>query len=160
VTNGGFSGGKEQGVAMMEQINDEIFVGPPATRAELIHRKIKYVIDVSGISRHGHGYKCDCVYPIADGGRSNDPEQFLKIMYAIDKALKAGKKPILIQCHGGVSRSPAIAALYMYHASKFKTFDDAIGYVRTRSKAFVPNLELIDFIKREVCSEIDRDNKS
>ncbi len=68
----------------------------------------------------------------------------------MDKQIKAKNTPILVMCRGGISRSPTIAALYLFYSHKFKTFDDALEYVGKKSSMIQINYDLVDFIKKEV----------
>lgn len=88
--------------------------------------------------------------PTDPDGVGNTPEQLINILEAIDKDIKEKGTPIFIQCHAGMSRSPIIAALYLFYNGTFSSFDDALEYVKEKNKIAQPNLDLIDFIKRNV----------
>jgi hypothetical protein len=131
----------------MEKITDGIFISGKTTKADLTYNKIKYCINLSGIPID---YKVDKVYKIADDYERNDPKRFIAIVECIDKQVRAKNTPILIMCHAGMSRSPIIAALYLFYSRTFQSFDEALEYVVKKSKIARPNPDLVDFIKRKV----------
>jgi hypothetical protein len=131
----------------MEKITDEIYTSGKTTQAALAHSKIKYVIYLSDSPSD---FKADECLPIIDGYGENKPRQFIKILEAIDRQIKAKNTPILIMCKGGISRSPTIAALYLFYSHKFKSFDESLEYVSKKSSLISVNYELVDFIKKEV----------
>lgn len=131
----------------MEEITNEIYTGAKTTKEDVAYHKIKYIINVSGVPTE---YKCNDIYPIADDGVGNTPEQFINILEAIDRGIKEKGTPIFIQCHAGMSRSPVVAALYLYYNGTFRSFDDALAYVEEKNKIARLNWDLIDYIKRNV----------
>jgi len=131
----------------MEKITDWLYTGGKTTTAAIAHHKIGYVINISGIPAE---YKVDSVLKIADRGSNNDPKQFVEILKEIDKARKEEKTPIFLMCHAGVSRSPAIAALYLYYKHEFASLDEALEYITKQNRMARPNPNLVDFIKAKV----------
>ena len=131
----------------MEKITDEIFTSGKTSDSDVAHNKIKYVIYISASPLD---FKADEDHPIIDGWGKNKPKQFIEILESIDKQIKARNTPVLIMCKGGISRSPTIVALYLFYNHRFKSFDDALEYVKTKSNVAQFNLGLIDFIKKEV----------
>lgn len=131
----------------IEKITDEIFINGKTSKLEVTLKDIKYVIYLSASPLD---FKADECHPIIDGYGENKPKQFIKILESIDKQIKAKNTPILIMCKGGISRSPTIAALYLFYSHKFKNFDEALEYVSKKSSLISVNYDLVDFIKKEV----------
>ncbi len=132
----------------MERITKDIYIGGKTTGVAVKLNRIKYVVNLVGWPLP---YKNDKM-PIQDGSTTNDPAQFLRIMQAIDTAVKQRRTPVFINCAAGMSRSPVIAALYLYWSGKGKyaTFDDALGFVLSKSTVAQPNYKLIWFVKNRV----------
>lgn len=135
----------------MQQITDYLYVGGKTAQAEVAYRKIKYTINISGVPCD---YNVDATIPIADGYDNNKAEQIICILKEIDKARKEGKIPIFLMCHTGISRSPTVAALYLYYVHDFSTFDEPFGALwileKTCTQFVNPNPKLVEFIKKNV----------
>lgn len=131
----------------MERITKDLYIGGVTTREAVKYNKIKTVINLLGDTLPYRSIKM----PIKDG-RANDPKQFLKIMRAIDTAIKQRRTPVFINCAAGMSRSPVVCALYLYWSGKgrYASFDDAIEAVRSKSTVAMPNYKLIEFVKAKV----------
>ncbi len=144
----------------MYKITEEIYVGGITTAEEVKHNKIKCVIFLSNATTDYPGYN----YQIFDSS-GNDPKQFIKILEAIDKHIKAKDIPIFLNCGMGISRSPVIAALWLYHDNRFKSFDEALEFVHNRSKVTLkgveamPNPKLITFVKEKVIPLLNKTKK-
>ena len=132
---------------MITKITEELYISGKETKEAVAHSKIKYCINISGIPVE---YKVDEVLSLADSYEKNDAQKFIKVLDSIDRQVKAKKTPVLIMCHAGVSRSPTIAALYLFYNHTFQSFDEALEYVTKKSKIARPNPSLVDFIKRNV----------
>ncbi len=124
----------------LEIIPDRLYmyVGGKGGTAATSLNKIKYVVNV-----------------IADDkGRNKDKaEDFIRITESINRGVKARRR-VLLRCHGVTSRAPALAALYLFYSRVYKDYDDALQYVCSKSQAFKPNPELVDFIKNEVIPKL------
>lgn len=130
----------------MDRIEPWLYIGGKSSAVALAHNGVKYCINISGIPS-----ECaDVTLKVGDRGHNNDPQQFIVILKEIDKARKANNVPLMLMCHAGVSRSPAVAALYLFYNHEFKSFDAALDYVRQKSSLARPNPNLLDFIKQRV----------
>lgn len=130
---------------VVEQITDFLFIGGITTKAEVDRNNIKYSINTCSFPTE---YKSES-HPISNDAY-NDPKSFIEILKKIDWNVKKGNTPVFISCQMGMSRSPTIAALYLYYSKKYPSFDDALYFVMQKSKVAMPNPELVDFVKDKV----------
>jgi predicted protein tyrosine phosphatase len=138
---------------MITKITDELYISGKETKEAVAHSKIKYCINISGVPVE---YKIDEVLSLADSYERNEAQKFIKILESIDRQVRAKNTPVLVMCHAGVSRSPAIAALYLVYNRMFKSYEEALQYVCSKSNALKPNPSLVDFIKRNVIPILKR----
>lgn len=140
----------------MERITKDLYIGGITTKIAIKHNKIKYVVNLVG---EPFPYKSDKL-PIRDGV-GNEPAQFLKIMQAIDVAIKQRRTPIFINCAAGMSRSPIVCALYLYWSGngKYASFDEALQFVLSKSTVAMPNYKLIGFVKNKAIPFMDNFKK-
>ena len=135
----------------MYKITEDIYIGGITSTQEVSHNKVKCVLLLSDVPTEYPVYN----YHIFDSG-NNDPKKFIEIINAIDKHLKAGDSPIFLNCAMGISRSPIIAALWLYHSGKYSSFDEALEFVHNKSKVTLrgveamPNPKLVNFVKQKV----------
>lgn len=136
-------------VPLMTCITERFYIGPSNSMTIRSLDKIKYTINISGVPTDP---KANEVIPIADDGYGRNKgkaQDFVQIIKSIDRERKLHKR-VLVFCHAGSSRSPAIAALYMLYIGAFQSYDAALEYVLAQSGAFKVNPDLADFIKKEV----------
>jgi hypothetical protein len=142
------------GGRMITKITNELYISSKETKETVAHNRVKYCINISGVPVE---YKVDEVLPLADSYEKNDTQKFIKILESIDKQVRAKNTPVLVMCHAGISRSPAIAALFLFYSHAFKNFDEALEYVCSKNQALRPNPNLVDFIKKEVIPKLKAD---
>lgn len=129
----------------MEKITKDLYIGGVITREAVEHNGIKCVIFLSDMQTEYPGYN----YHIFDSG-NNDPKKFISILKFMDERTKAKDTPIFLNCAAGMSRSPIIAALWLYHSGEYASFDNALEFVLSKSSVAKPNPRLINFVKAKV----------
>ena len=129
----------------MERITKDLYIGGVTTREAVKHNGIKCVIFLSDMPTEYPGYN----YHIFDSG-NNDPKKFISILKFVDEHMRTNDTPILLNCSAGMSRSPIIAALWLYHSGEYASFDNALEFVLSKSSVAKPNPRLINFVKAKV----------
>jgi len=66
--------------------------------------------------------------PLSDG--YNDPQKLLAVVACLERRLKRKQVPLYLHCRLGWSRSPVVAAVFLVKRGRFRSFRQAMRFVK------------------------------
>lgn len=74
-------------------------------------------------------------------GPGNKDTTMLAAVYMLEQLLENHDR-VLVNCHGGISRSVAVVASYMLHTKQCKSFDHAVDIIKVKHSEAKPHKAL------------------
>jgi predicted protein tyrosine phosphatase len=96
-----------------------------ARKAETLRAAgIRFIVNVThkrydGRRRH---------FPLSDG--YNDPQRLLAVVACLQRRFRRRQVPLYIHCRLGWSRSPVVVAVFLVKRGRFRTFRQAVRFVK------------------------------
>jgi uncharacterized membrane protein len=107
-----------------EIVRGKLYLGRARKAQRLRAAGIKAIVNVSdrrydGRRRH---------FPLAEG--VNDPRKLLAVVKALERRLQRKQVPIYLHCIAGRNRSPVVAAVFLVKRGRFRSFKQALRFVK------------------------------
>ena len=96
-----------------------------ARKAEILRAAgIRFVVSVAHKPYDGRRRRL----PLSDG--YNDPQKLLAVVACLERRLKRKQVPLYLHCRLGWSRSPVVAAVFLVKRGRFRSFRQAMRFVK------------------------------
>jgi hypothetical protein len=101
-----------------------LYLGRARKAARLRAAGIRAIVNVArdrydGRRRH---------FPLAEG--VNDPRKLLVVVACLERRLQRKRVPIYLHCIAGRNRSPVVAAVFLVKRRRFRSFRQALRFVK------------------------------
>ncbi len=101
-----------------------LYLGRARKAARLRAAGIKSIVDVSGRYFDGRRRR----FPLAEG--VNPPRALLAVVACLERRLVRGQAPIYLHCIAGRNGSPVVAAVFLVKRRRFRSFREALRFVK------------------------------
>ena len=96
-----------------------------ARRVEILRAAgIRFIVNITHKSYDGRRRH----FPLSDG--YNDPQRLLAVVACLQRRFRRRQVPLYIHCRLGWSRSPVVAAVFLVKRGRFRTFRQAMRFVK------------------------------
>jgi hypothetical protein len=101
-----------------------VYLGRARKAARLRAAGVRSIVNISGRRYDGRRRNL----PLAEG--YNDPRKILAVVACLERRLQRKQVPIYLHCIAGRNRSPIVAAVFLVKRRRFRSFGQALKFVR------------------------------